>query len=561
MIDALTVRALGAELNGTIVGGRIQQVYFIAPQVVGFEVYANHERHYLYASAEAQAARLLLVSEKLRTASVPLTPFLLLLKKYAEGAFLNRVEVMPRERILQLEFDHRQHGVARLVVELMGNRANLILVGPGGTILDAIRRAPPSVNRVRVLEPRARYVPPPPQGKADPLALSAAALGALLADAPGETLHERLLHSIAGTSPLFARELAYRVSGDAESPFDPARVPRLHEELTRTWRSPADPSIAWRDHQPAAVAAFALTHLEPFEKIPSMSSALERFYGAAESYEAVKTPIRAQLEAALAKLERRRSSLKRELVPNDEIENLKRKGEMILGYQHSIEPGQTLLRAEVDENLTLEIALDPQLSPVENANKFFDAYKRARDARAQVPERLAEVTNEIEFVQQILTDLDLAESRLEIDQVIHEARLAGLLVEPGLRTSGQTARADPRSFISPDGMEVLVGRNAQQNDALTFERAKPDDLWLHVRGRSGSHVIILSNGGQIPMRTVEYAAALAAYYSQARGETAVDVIYTPRRNVHRVRGAGARPGLVTVREERVVRVRPAAPKG
>lgn len=559
MIDALTVRALGAELNGAIVGGRVQQVYFLAPQVVGFEVYANRERHYLYASAESQSARLLLVTEKLRTASVPLTPFLLLIKKYAEGAFLNRVEVVPRERILQLEFDHRTQGVSRLVVELMGNRTNLVLLDPGGTILDAIRRVPASVNRARVLAPRARYVPPPPQGKADPLGVSVQQLQSLLAEATGSTLAERLVQCVAGTSPLFARELVYRATGLTDAVYDPTSIAKLHDELTRVWRSPADPSLAWEGAQPTAVAAFALTQFPEFEKIPSMSAALERFYGVEESYEAVKAPLREQLEAALDKLERRRGGLQRELVANNEIEALKRKGEMILGYQYSIEPGQTELRAEVDETLTLDIALDPTLSPVENANKYFDQYKRARDARAQVPDRLAAVGNDIGFVQQIINDLDLAESRAEIDQVILEARGANLLMEPGLRSSGHTARSDPRSFLSPDGLQVLVGRNARQNDALTFERAKGDDLWLHVRGRAGAHVVILANG-EIPERTLEFAAALAAYYSQARAEAAADVIYTQRRNVHRARGANAHPGLVTVREEKVLRVKPTLPR-
>src|SRR5262245_12291612 len=118
MIDALTVRALGAELNGTIAGGRVQQLYFVAPQVIGLEIYANRDRHYLLASSESQRARLLLVTDKLRNASVPLTPFLLLLKKYITGAFVNRIQVVKNERILRFEFDHREQGISTLVVEL-----------------------------------------------------------------------------------------------------------------------------------------------------------------------------------------------------------------------------------------------------------------------------------------------------------------------------------------------------------------------------------------------------------------------------------------------------------
>lgn len=559
MIDALVVRALGAEFNETIAGGRVQNIFFLAPRVVGLEIYAQRERRYLLASAETQNPRLLLVTEKLRSAAVPLTPFLLLLKKYAQGAFINRVLVAPRERSLRFEFDSREQGVATLVAELMSQRTNFILLDAGGIILDALYRVPATLQRARVLEPRARYVPPPPQGKADPLTLDAPELETLLERASGATLAERLTQTVAGTSPLLARELAFRVSGDQHARFNPIQCAPLTAELRRLWREPAAPSLAWHASQAIAVAAFALTHLPNVEKVSSMSAALEQFFGAEESYEAVKVPLRAQVDAARARLRRKVASLRREIMPLDEIEKLKLRGEMILGYQYALTPGQTRLRAEVNETLTLEIALDPALTPVENAKRYFDQYKRARDAQARVPEYLAAAENELAFAGQTLNDLDAAESRADIDQVAEQARDAGLLPEIKSRGGGRAPRSEPRVFTARDGTAILVGRNARQNDALTFERAKADDVWLHARGYAGSHVVILSNGADISQATLEYAASLAAYFSQARAEGAVDVIYTARRNVHRVRGAGAHPGLVTTREEQVIRVRPAPP--
>ena len=557
MIDALIARALCAELQGTIQGGRVQQIYFVAPLVLGLEVYANHKRHYVLASAEPQRPRLLLVTEKLRSASVPLTPFALLLKKYVNGAFINRVQVVTRERILRIEFDQRENGITTLVVELIGNRANIILLDAGGVILDALKRVTSAVNRAREIVPRAKYVPPPPQGKADPLALTLPQLQSLLEKANGETLAQKVVASVAGTSPLFANELAFRVSGTADSLYSSAYVTKIFEALTRAWNSPAEPSLAFEKEHPVAVAAFALTQFPHYDKIPSMSAALETFFGAEESYEAVKVPLRAQINTALEKMERMRANLQRELVSADEIETLKLKGEMILGYQYALTPGQTKLRAQVDETLTLDIALDPKQNAVENANAYFAKYKRARDAQAAVPERIGVVENDIAFVQQLLNDLDAAETRAEIDAVIEQAQEANVLRDTTPATRGNVTRSEPRAFSSDD-FQILVGRNARQNDWLTFERAKSDDLWLHARGHAGSHVVILSNGAEVPQTTLEYAASLAAYFSQARAHGAVDVIYTPRKNVHRVRGAGAHPGLVTVREERVVRVKPAA---
>ncbi len=252
--------------------------------------------------------------------------------------------------------------------------------------------------------------------------------------------------------------------------------------------------------------------------------------------------------------------MQRELVPSEEIERLKTKGEMILGYQYELTEGQTQLDAAVTEDLTLDIALDPKLNAVDNANRYFDEYKRARDAQERVPERIATVEHDIEYVQQLINDMEMAESRTEIDLVMDEARQAGVIRDTAMRTGGKIVRAEPRHFVSPDNFQVLVGRNARQNDALTFERAHPEDVWLHARGVAGSHVIIQSAGRPLPESTLEFAAALAAYYSQARTEGKADVVYTFRKNVHRVRGAGAHPGLVTVRGEQVVRVKPQSPE-
>lgn len=565
MIDALTARALGAELHGTIAGGRVQGLYFVTPHVIGLEIYANQKRHYVLASAEPQRGRVLLVTEKLRNASVPLTPFFLLLKKYVNGAFLNQVRVVARERILLFEFDERAQGISTLVVELMGNRANLILLDAGGFILDALRRVPATANRTREIVPRAKYFPPPPQAKADPLTLTVPQLRALLDLAIGDSLAERLVASVAGTGPLFAREIAFRVTGEAGAIYSVSDVAAAHEQLTRIWNSPAAPSIAFENDQPVAVAAFGLTHLAKtpdssivmrVDSIPSMSAALEKFFGAQESYQAVKVPLHAQIQAALEKMERVQASLQRELLASDQIEELRLQGEMILGYQYELTEGQTKLHAPVTEELTLEIELDPALSPVENATRYFDRYKRARDAAERVPERLTTVENDIAYVQQLLNDLEQAESRAEIDLVMDQAREAHIIREPSLRSGARAPRSEPRQYVSPDNYQVLVGRNARQNDMLTFDRAQANDLWLHARGLPGSHVIVLSGGREVPEATLEFAASLAAFYSQGRTHGAVDVSYAPRKNVHRVRGGGAHPGLVTVRDEQVIRVRP-----
>jgi predicted ribosome quality control (RQC) complex YloA/Tae2 family protein len=350
------------------------------------------------------------------------------------------------------------------------------------------------------------------------------------------------------------------VTADTKAAYEPILVKSLLDHLVRTWMVAAEPTLALENDQPTAVAAFGLTHMRTVETIPSMSATLEKYFGAVESYDTVKEPLLAQFASVLERLERTRANMQRELVPSAEIERLKTQGEMILGYQYELTEGQTLLRAAVNEETTLDITLDPKLSAVENANRYFDEYKRARDALERVPERIAAVENDIQYVQQLINDLEMAESRAEIDLVMDEARQAGVIRDTGMRTGGKIVRAEPRHFVSPDNFQVLVGRNARQNDSLTFERAHPEDVWLHARSVAGSHVIIQSAGRPVPDSTLQFGAALAAFYSKARAEGNADVVYTVRKNVHRVRGASAHPGLVTVRDEKVIRVKPHAPE-
>jgi len=244
-----------------------------------------------------------------------------------------------------------------------------------------------------------------------------------------------------------------------------------------------------------------------------------------------------------------------------EVERLLTSGELFLAPANEIEANQKRLKAEMVEGAPLDITLDPQRSAVENAQKYFAEYRRAKDAAARVPERLQEVESDLAFANQVLTDLETAETRADIDAVVAEAHAAGLLREK--KSDGRQAKANvslqPRIFLAPGGFQVLVGRNARQNEQVTFERAGAEDLWLHARGASGAHVVILTRGADAPESTVEFAASLAVFYSDARGEAWVDVVVTPRKNVRRVSGRAARPGLVNVHDERVIRVRPVRP--
>jgi predicted ribosome quality control (RQC) complex YloA/Tae2 family protein len=540
MFDATTLSAVVDELNEQILRGRVQEIVQLDALAFGFEIYAQHQRRYLFVTAHPDDARVHLVSQKLRGTGEAPSPLLLLLRKHTANAFINSITQLPHERVLQIEFDHSSEGVSTLVVETMGKYSNLILLDAAGVVIDAVKRVTPAMNRVRVTLPHRKYAPPPPQNKRT--TFTAHDLAQILAEHAGEPVWRVLVKSIAGVSPLLAREVECRAGTNK-----PERIWQILMELTR---APWQPCVAYHDDEPAAFAPYLITHLPHHQNFSSISAAIETFYGTPESYAAVKEPLRFQLVEARDKLVRKRDALAQEQARAGDLERLRVSGEMILAHVSQIQPRQEKLNAETEIG-KLEIALDPKLSAVENAQRYFKEYHRAKEAAARVPALLAQANADVEYAEQMLNDLELAENRAEIDAVIVAARDAGLLTEAKQKI--KVKPSEPRTFTSQDGFTLLVGKNARQNEELTFRRARADDLWLHARGVAGAHVVIVRAGREIPEATIQEAATLAAQYSQARSNSVVDVIVTPRKNVHRVRGG--RAGMVWVTNERTISVR------
>jgi predicted ribosome quality control (RQC) complex YloA/Tae2 family protein len=193
---------------------------------------------------------------------------------------------------------------------------------------------------------------------------------------------------------------------------------------------------------------------------------------------------------------------------------------------------------------------------VDNAQAYFSRYRKAQRAEDQIPRQLRETELALRDLDQLETDLDLAASRPEIEEVRSALVEAGHL-RPRKRRRGMP-RSQPLSLTSPDGLSILIGRNSRQNDEVTFRRSSGDDWWFHARGVPGAHVIVRTEGGALPERTMRRAAELAAYFSRLRAEADVLVDYVQRRHVRRI--SGGAPGLVTYSQEQTIRARPRVPE-
>ena len=217
-------------------------------------------------------------------------------------------------------------------------------------------------------------------------------------------------------------------------------------------------------------------------------------------------------------------------------------GELLNTYGYNIESGAKSMEAlNYYTNEMITIPLDDILSPQENAKKYFEKYNKLKRTYEALSELTIEVRHEIEHLESISAALDIAMQEDDLVQIKEE------LIESGyIRRKGGTKKArvtsKPFHYISSDGFHIYVGKNNFQNDDLTFKFATGNDWWFHAKKIAGSHVIVKTEGQELPDRTFEEAARLAAYYSKGREQDKVEIDYVQKKHVKKP--AGAKPGFV-----------------
>jgi len=568
--DALTMHAVTTEMRDRIEGGRIDRALLLDARRLGLEVFARGARLSIVFDLAPDASRVYLTDERLRRISDAVTPFSLLLRKYVAGSRIVSVEQPRLERLLRLCLSARvDRGVPRqieLIAEVMGRRNNLALVDEDTTIMDVLVRVPPAVNPARPLLPHLRYSLPPAETKSDP---SDAGLARALerAASQGGPAWRTVLQQVAGFSPLAAREALARAAGNPETLASEVEswgdVAASASDLARPLETGAwEPTVARREGRVLDSAPYRLTQFADAEVIPytSMSEAIiaaGRREVSAPAFDRLTRPLLEALAARLEQSRRKRSSLERSLASADNADELRAAGEAILANAHALEPGATALSWE-----GRRIDLYPTLSPIENAQSYFKRYTDARDAKSSVPPLLEKVAGEIEHLEGMALHVQMADSEKAITAIRRELEDGGVLrrsaskKREGKRADGKGAAAPGVHLRKPlSGGELLVGGSAVGNEWVTFHLARPDDLWFHARGVPGAHVVLRIPTGEPTQEQIMQAARAAAGRSAARDAGSVEVDYTSRKYVRKIRGGA--PGLVTYRHERTVAVAPA----
>jgi predicted ribosome quality control (RQC) complex YloA/Tae2 family protein len=557
-LDAICLRAVVGELAPRIVGERIDKIQQPArDQVV---LLLRHGRRVLLCANLNQPR--IHVTERLRDNPAQPPMFCMLLRKYLQGGAITAVEQVPLERVVILTVraadELGEMGEYRLILELMGRRANLILCAADGHIIDCLRRVDLEMSESRQVLPGLFYRLPPTQEKLSPLDVGEEEFASALARCPaGTPLDKWLVDTFTALSPLVAREIVFRAGDDASA---------LWQSFS-AWQNDVredhfTPIVIKRDNKPIDFTYLPVAQYGGYatgEQADSFGTLLDDFYEQREQADRVRQRGQDLVKTAANARDRVRRKIalqEKEYRQTLDRDRLRIFGELITANLYRMERGQGRLVAQnyYEESCPdVEIPLDVRLSPQENAAKYFKQYAKAKTAERVLSEQLEKGREELVYLESVLQELSQAESEQDFGDIRAELERGGYLRGAGRKRAGFQRPSKPREFRSSSGLRILVGRSNSQNDALT-KNAQRWDIWLHTQKIHGSHVILCTDGAEPDERSLYEAAVLAAYYSQGRESGKVSVDYTPARYVKKP--ALSRPGMAVYTTYQTMTVAP-----
>ena len=564
-LDALCLSGVLHELNTALSGARVDKIHQPGRDEVVLALRAPGGNVRLLLSANPSHPRLHLTELNLENPDRP-PMFCMLLRKHLSGARLLGLEQAPLERVVHLRFEALNElgdrVERRLVLEAITNRSNLLLLDGEGRILECVRHSEGGLGegKGRLLQPGMFYRLPPAVGKADPLALDRRELERLLEAAPPECQAGRwLLDTFAGLSPLVCRELAYRAGGAVDARLHllgPQGRSALLDQLERLQNVVKEhsytPLMITVDGRPkdftflpiGQYGAAAQTQVwESFARL------LDAFFEQRERQDRVRQKGQDLIKAVTAARDRTARKLanqSRELEATRDRDRLRQLGDILTANFHQMTKGMSRLRTADfyhPEGKEIDIRLDPLLTPQQNAAKYYKDYNKAKKAEEMLTIQLDKGRQELEYLNSVLESLSLAEGERDLMEIRQELTDTGYLRRQSkARERGRRIASKPMEFMSTSGLRISVGKNNSQNDLLTCKLAGKGDIWFHTQKIHGSHVILWTEGEQPDLQSLNEAACLAAWFSQARDSSKVPVDYTPARYVKKP--GGARPGMV-----------------
>lgn len=554
--DGITVAGMTKELKDTLEGGRISKIAQPETDELLLTVKTPDGQKRLCISASASLPLIYLTSGN-KPSPMTAPNFCMLLRKHISNGRIVSVNQPGLERIIRLEIEHLDElgDLCRktLVVEIMGKHSNIIFCAEDGTILDSIKHVSAQMSSVREVLPGRPYFIPDTQKKLDPLNVQEEDFALELAAHP-MPFGKALYSSFTGISPVAAEEVCWLAgldSGISPKELSPDLLSHLYRQfcyyLEPVKKGEFSPAIYYDGEKPKEFSVLPLSHYGNCrrEECSSVSDMLYTFYASRDAQTRIRqksTDLRHVVQTALERNRKKYDLQHRQLSDTRNREKFKVYGELLHTYGYSLEEGAKKLDAlNYYTNEMVTIPLDPQKTAMENAASYFEKYNKQKRTFEALSVHIQETRNEIDYLESVSRSLDMARTEADLAQIKEELIQSGYIRRKASKKK-EKLTSRPLHYLSSDGFHMYVGKNNLQNEELTFHFANGNDWWFHAKGVPGSHVIVRTNGEELPDRAFEEAGRLAAHYSKNGNAEKVEIDYVEKKHVKKP--AGSRPGFV-----------------
>lgn len=555
--DGSFTHAMTGELNQLVSGGRVSKINQPYDNEIVLTVRSNHENYPILISANPNYARVQVSRIPYVNPHTP-TTFTMTLRKHLSGSVLKKVSQIDNDRVMIFHFTTRNEigdlKEMRLVVEIMARHSNIILVDTQDDmrIIDAIKRIGADKNRYRTILPGDTYITPPNQDMVNPF---------------DENFDYQQIENLTKEFPnqeVLSAELRKRIQGLgkdtslylAQAMHEDGTVKDKFDKFFDHFNNPIPTMIEHGKSNSFNVYPFEDNNIQ----YDTLSELLDNYYETKARLDRVREQGGQLIKVARSELKKnknKKKKLEKTLNNTKYADEYRIKGEILTTYLYKIQKGMTKIALPnfYDNGNEIDISISNQLTPSENAQKYFKRYQKEKNAVSFVTEQLKKTNDEIDYFENILSQIEIANPS-DLDDIKVELKNEGYLKHHNNRNTKNknknTKISKPEEFITDKGIHILVGKNNLQNDKLTMKDADKRDTWLHTQKIHGSHVIIKDFNPDDD--TIETAAMLAAYFSKARDSATVPVDYVQVKKIRKPNGS--KPGFVIYEGQKTIFVTP-----
>lgn len=557
--DGIVIANLSRELNDALAGGRISKIAQPEKDELLFTIKNQKNNRRLLISASASLP-LVYLTEHNKPGPLTAPNFCMLLRKHVGSARIISVTQPEMERILIFELEHLDDlgdlCRKKLIVELMGKHSNIIFCKDDDTIIDSIKHISAQVSSIREVLPGRKYFIPQMQEKWNPLTIDEETFIRQIRSC-AMPVRKALYQRLTGISPIMGEELCFLAGIDGDYPANELNQNELlhlyrvfSHVMAEIREGRFTPNIVCHNQEPVEFSALPLSCFNGsgYTAMPydSISTLLETYYAARNAINRIKqksVDLRRIVQTALERSYKKYDLQQKQLSDTKQKETFRIYGELLNTYGYELNGGEKELYClNYYDGKEIRIPLNPQLTARENARKHFNKYNKLKRTQDALVSLIQETKAETDHLESISAALDIALKEEDLTPIREELMEYGYVKRRGQGVKKPGILSKPFHYLSSDGFHIYVGKNNYQNEEVTFKIADGNDWWFHAKGTPGSHVIVKSEGKELPDRVFEEAGALAAYYSKGRNSDKVEIDYIQRKSVKKA--SGGAPGFV-----------------